>query len=144
MIGEGRMKRLGIVVVLGISILLGMNYVSNHFEDGKLLSSENTGPAELRVSQSMIERVDTTIYILQEYQGQGIGRRLVTPVVEQLLDKNIHTMLVLVLEENKSCLFYEALGARKMDRLDVEIGGVNLKEVVYGWEDSSSIFTTST
>ncbi|WP_449537681.1 N-acetyltransferase family protein [Ferdinandcohnia sp. Marseille-Q9671] len=138
------MKRLGIVVVLGISILLGMNYVSNHFEDGKLLSSENTGPAELRVSQSMIERVDTTIYILQEYQGQGIGRRLVTPVVEQLLDKNIHTMLVLVLEENKSCLFYEALGARKMDRLDVEIGGVNLKEVVYGWEDSSSIFTTST
>lgn len=84
------------------------------------------------------------IYILQEYQGQGIGRRLVTPVVKQLLDKNIHTMLVLVLEENKSCLFYEALGARKIDTLDVEIGGVNLKEVVYGWKDISSNFTTST
>lgn len=52
------MKRLGIVVVLGISILLGMNYFSNHFEDGKLLSSENAGPAELRVSQSLIEKVD--------------------------------------------------------------------------------------
>ncbi|MEH7236803.1 GNAT family N-acetyltransferase [Bacillus sp. JJ1562] len=83
------------------------------------------------------------IYIFQEYQGQGLGKKLVVPVVNQLLDKKINTMLVLVLEENKSCLFYEALGARKLDTVEVEIGGRILKEAVYGWEDILTIGGTS-
>ncbi|MFS0821868.1 N-acetyltransferase family protein [Bacillus sp. 1P02SD] len=82
------------------------------------------------------------IYILQEYQGQGLGKKLAAPVVKQLLDKDINTMLVLVLEENKSCLFYEALGARKLDNVDVEIGGENLKEAVYGWDNLKASFNT--
>ncbi|MEH7381008.1 GNAT family N-acetyltransferase [Bacillus sp. JJ1533] len=82
------------------------------------------------------------IYLLQEYQGQGLGKRLVIPVVKQLLDKNINTMLVLVLEDNKSCLFYEALGARKLDAVEVEIGGKKLKEAVYGWDNLKASFDT--
>ncbi|MEH7225340.1 GNAT family N-acetyltransferase [Bacillus sp. JJ1566] len=82
------------------------------------------------------------IYILREYQGQGLGKKLVVPVVKQLLDKEINTMLVLVLEENKSCLFYEALGARKLDTVEVEIGGKKLKEAVYGWDNLKASFNT--
>ncbi|RFB14722.1 GNAT family N-acetyltransferase [Bacillus sp. HNG] len=82
------------------------------------------------------------IYVFQEYQGQGLGKKLVTPVVQQLLDKDINTMLVLVLEENKSCLFYETLGARKLDVVEVEIGGKNLKEAVYGWDNLKASFNT--
>ncbi|WP_453993725.1 N-acetyltransferase family protein [Bacillus nitroreducens] len=83
------------------------------------------------------------IYILKEYQGQGLGRKLVIPVVQQLLDKEIHSMLVLVLEENKACHFYEALGAKKLDSIEVEIGGLKLKEAVYGWDDLNTSFQTS-
>ncbi|MCC3356075.1 GNAT family N-acetyltransferase [Bacillus sp. REN16] len=83
------------------------------------------------------------IYILQEYQGQGLGKKLVIPVVKQLLDKDFNTMLVLVLEENKSCLFYEALGARKLNTFEVEIGGKNLKEAVYGWDNLKANFNTT-
>ncbi len=82
------------------------------------------------------------IYILKEYQGQGLGKKLIVPVVKQLLDKNINTMLVLVLEENKSCLFYEALGARKLDKVEDEIGGKTLIEAVYGWDNLKASFNT--
>ncbi|MEH7387188.1 GNAT family N-acetyltransferase [Bacillus sp. JJ1521] len=82
------------------------------------------------------------IYILKEYQGQGLGKKLVVPVVKQLLDKDINTMLVLVLVENKSCLFYETLGARKLDTLEVDIGGKTLKEAVYGWGNLKVSFNT--
>lgn len=44
-------------------------------------------------------------------------------------------MLVLVLEDNPSRHFYEKLGAKKIDSIIVEIGGVKLNELVYGWED---------
>ncbi|WP_010676680.1 GNAT family N-acetyltransferase [Bacillus timonensis] len=80
------------------------------------------------------------IYILQEYQRQGLGKRLVVPVVKQLLNKNINTMLVFVLEENKSCLFYEGLGACKLDTVEDEIGGKKVKEAVYGWDDLKQSF----
>ncbi|MFD1778531.1 GNAT family N-acetyltransferase [Fredinandcohnia salidurans] len=82
------------------------------------------------------------IYILQEYQGRGLGKKLVAPVVRQLLGENITTMLVLVLGDNKSCLFYEALGAIKLDSVEIEIGGKKLKEAVYGWDDLKTSFAT--
>jgi hypothetical protein len=49
-------------------------------------------------------------------------------------------MLVLVLEDNTSRLFYEALGARKIDSIEIEIAGIRLSELVYGWEDIDAIF----
>ncbi|MFT4416444.1 N-acetyltransferase family protein [Fredinandcohnia humi] len=80
------------------------------------------------------------IYLLGEYQGQGIGKKLVEPIVAQLREMKINSMLVLVLEENKSCLFYEALGARKLDSIEIEIGGKALREAVYVWDDLESSF----
>jgi hypothetical protein len=37
----------------------------------------------------------------------------------------INSILVLVLENNSSCLTYEALGGKIIDTLDVEISGKN-------------------
>lgn len=43
-------------------------------------------------------------------------------------------MTVIVLEANPSRYFYEALGAKWLTSMDVEIGGTPLKECVYGWK----------
>lgn len=48
-------------------------------------------------------------------------------------------MLVLVLEDNSSRYFYEALGGEKIDTVEVEIFGKNLNELVYGWHDIRTI-----
>ena len=75
------------------------------------------------------------IYILKEYQGGGIGKLLIEPIVKELTSQGVFTMLVLVLEDNPSRHFYEKLGARKIDSIIVEIGGVQLNELVYVWDD---------
>jgi hypothetical protein len=60
---------------------------------------------------------------------------LIEPIVKDLIQKDISSMTVLVLEENRSRLFYESLGAKKIDVVEIEILGKKLNEIVYGWED---------
>ncbi|SEQ12528.1 Acetyltransferase (GNAT) family protein [Piscibacillus halophilus] len=79
------------------------------------------------------------IYILKDYQRQGIGKALMKPIVEGLIRDNLTNMVVLVLEDNPSKHFYEATGAKLLDTEDIEIGGKKLIELVYGWDDIRSI-----
>lgn len=75
------------------------------------------------------------IYILQEYQRQGIGRRLVREVVQRLLQRGFNTMLVWVLAENPYRRFYEALGGSVLCSEQLTIGGKTLGKRAYGWDD---------
>lgn len=80
------------------------------------------------------------IYILKEFQGQGIGKALVKPIIEEILEMGFNSILVLVLKDNSSRLFYEAIGGEKIDTIEVQIAGKKLSELVYGWEDIRNIF----
>lgn len=75
------------------------------------------------------------IYITKDFQRNGLGKLLVKPVIEEFIQQGIFSMTVIVLKDNKSRLFYEALGAKKIDTLGTEISGKKLYEYVYGWED---------
>jgi GNAT superfamily N-acetyltransferase len=81
----------------------------------------------------------SSIYLLKEYQGKGIGKRLLNSVVNTLRSKGINSMLVLVLEDNPSRYFYEAMGAQMLDKIELEIGGKKLNEIVYGWDEISKL-----
>jgi ribosomal protein S18 acetylase RimI-like enzyme len=83
------------------------------------------------------------IYILKTYQNQGIGRRLVMATANRLAQANIHSMLVWVLADNSACKFYEALGGQKIEQKILEIAGVELDEVAYGWSDTQMFATFS-
>lgn len=76
----------------------------------------------------------TSIYILKEFQGQGIGKALVQSVTKELGKSGMNTMLVFVLADNNSTLFYEAMGGKVIDKIEVEIAGKKLYERVYGWD----------
>ncbi|WP_423798094.1 N-acetyltransferase family protein [Neobacillus sp. SAB-20_R2A] len=80
------------------------------------------------------------IYILKVYQGQGIGKALVKPIIDEIKGMGLNSMLVLVLKDNISRLFYEALGGKKIDAVEVLIAGKKLSELVYGWENIGEIF----
>ncbi|WP_280771609.1 GNAT family N-acetyltransferase [Salipaludibacillus daqingensis] len=82
----------------------------------------------------------SSIYILKEFQGRGIGKLLAKEVVQDLKSLGINTMLVLVLEDNKSRLFYDSLGGKVIDIVDVEIAGKRLNELVYGWDNINDLF----
>lgn len=75
------------------------------------------------------------IYILKEHQRDGVGKLLVRPIIEELKQKNMSTMIVKVLEDNSSLLFYEALGGKKIDTVEEQFSGKTLNKRVYGWDD---------
>ena len=75
------------------------------------------------------------IYLLKEVQGQGIGKKLTQVLVERLIQEHYYSMLVWVLADNPSRRFYEALGGQCVSTKHIEIGGIMLEEVSYGWHD---------
>ena len=79
------------------------------------------------------------IYIIERFQQTGIGKRLFVSVVECLKQMNILSMIVYVLEDNTSRLFYERLGANRLATVEIEIAGKKLNELVYGWKDLKEI-----
>ncbi|MGF2616120.1 GNAT family N-acetyltransferase [Rossellomorea vietnamensis] len=79
------------------------------------------------------------IYILKEYQRSGLGKSLVKPVISDLINRGIFSMVVIVLEKNPSKSFYESLHGKKIDTLTTEIAGKPLQESVYGWKDINQL-----
>ena len=83
------------------------------------------------------------IYILEEYQRQGIGRQLVRAVATKLSELSLNSMLVWVLGDNSACQFYEFLGGEKVDEEQTSRAGVALKEIAYGWTDIAVLINTA-
>ncbi len=71
-------------------------------------------------------------YLLPEYQGIGLGRRLFQAVRNDLRDKGMGRVAVWALEENeRACAFYERMGGRSVARVEERIGGKPLAKVAY-------------
>jgi ribosomal protein S18 acetylase RimI-like enzyme len=84
------------------------------------------------------------IYLLAGWQRGGIGRRLVRRVTERLADRGMRAMLVWVLKDNRPARgFYESLGGRYLREKTIEIAGVTLDEVAYGWADTLSLIESA-
>lgn len=80
------------------------------------------------------------IYIAEAYHRRGIGRQLVAAVAGRLLREGMPSMLVWALTENRVArAFYEALGGVLVAERSVTIGGAELPEVAYGWEDAHAL-----
>lgn len=79
------------------------------------------------------------LYLLQDYQRQGLGRALVAQAARRLQQQGFANMLVWVLAENPSRHFYEALGGVWVAEKNIDIGGATLVEVAYGWSDLQSL-----
>lgn len=79
------------------------------------------------------------IYILADYHGRGLGRRLTGAVVGWLRARGYLSLLIWVLADNPARGFYEALGGSEVRRTTIEIGGKSVEEVAYGWDDVTSL-----
>jgi ribosomal protein S18 acetylase RimI-like enzyme len=97
------------------------------------------GPNRSKVSDYSGELY--AIYILKNYQGVGIGKKLVTSLVMRMLQDGLPSMLVWVLADNPSRKFYEKLGGEFIKSQSIEIGDQRLEEVAYGWIDLRSLLS---
>ncbi|MEM6429369.1 MAG: GNAT family N-acetyltransferase [Deinococcota bacterium] len=83
------------------------------------------------------------LYVLKSYQGQGIGRSLVQACVQRLLEAGHTSLLIWVLADNPARVFYEALGGEFVGEKMISIGGKELLELAYGWQDMRTLVPTS-
>ena len=80
------------------------------------------------------------IYLLEDYQRIGLGRHLIQSAAKRLLDDGIKSILLWVFEENhRARRFYESPGGELVARKDVTIGGAEVVEVAYGWNDITKL-----
>lgn len=83
----------------------------------------------------------TSIYILEQWQGQGIGKGLMKQLFLQFKKLGYKTIFVEVLEDNKSRFFYESMGANLFKSKKMNIGGKELNLLVYQLNSLNSILT---
>lgn len=75
------------------------------------------------------------IYILPEYQGKKVGSMLLNTCFGWAKERGLWSMYVLALKGNSlACHFYEAMGAKFVSEMPVQIGEQILLEVVYAWQ----------
>lgn len=75
------------------------------------------------------------MYILETYQGNGIGRRLFYQVVARLIEMDIYSMLAWALKDNPYRKFYEKLGGEIISDRLYERDGRYYPAIGYGWKD---------
>lgn len=113
------------------------NYVAE--DDNGVIVGFANGGKERTGEYADLEGELYAIYILPEFLGRGIGRRLVECVAEDLMKQGMNSMLVWVLKDNGSRKFYEKMGGLAVDSKTIKVAGEELVEVAYGWEEISQL-----
>jgi GNAT superfamily N-acetyltransferase len=101
--------------------------------DGKVVGFAAAGPE--RGNHPVYKGELYAIYLLADYQGQGIGRALVTEVAGKLIERGFTTMLIWVAVGNPAAHFYEALGGHPVGSKSESFGDVMIEETAYGYDD---------
>ncbi|MFJ7979571.1 GNAT family N-acetyltransferase [Lysinibacillus xylanilyticus] len=81
----------------------------------------------------------TSIYLLEEYQGMGIGQQLLKEIFAYFKLKGYEKVFVEVLADNKTRNFYEYYGAQYVNNIEIKIGGKVLEELIYVWNDIDKV-----
>jgi ribosomal protein S18 acetylase RimI-like enzyme/8-oxo-dGTP pyrophosphatase MutT (NUDIX family) len=107
-------------------------------EGGEILGLGMGGPAHVELLPQT--GAVYSLYVRQEHQGRGLGRRLVQTVARQLAARGMTALQIGCLAANAPARrFYEALGGRLVGERLFDEEGVMLPEVVYGWADIASL-----
>ncbi len=111
----------------------GVTFVAVN-EQGRVVGFVDSG-SRVRYDDLEYQVELTAIYLLEEVQGHGLGRRLVQAFVEQILQMGYHSMMLWALAQNPACRFYEALGGTLIRTAQFSLGGTSYEVVAYGWRD---------
>ncbi len=84
-----------------------------------------------------------TLYVHPDFQGKGIGRKLLTALFGALLLEGSESAILWVLADNPARFFYEAMGGKWAAVREEKLWGVTLPERGYTWTDLSKAIARS-
>lgn len=79
------------------------------------------------------------IYILKEFQSQGLGKMLVKEFVSQIKEMGYNSLLLWVLTTNPYRKFYDKLGGKVVAEKEFRPGEHILPGEGYGWDDLNKL-----
>jgi ribosomal protein S18 acetylase RimI-like enzyme len=62
------------------------------------------------------------LYVLPDAQGKGIGKKLIDAIAELALQNKNQILSLNVYRKNPAIEFYEKLGFKKVDEVDIDVG----------------------
>ncbi|PFR26295.1 GNAT family N-acetyltransferase [Bacillus cereus] len=78
------------------------------------------------------------IYLLEEYQGYKVGKQLFQTLVSEFIKNDIRSILVWVISNNPSRLFYEKFNPELVDTKFLE--RLEVEETAYCWRDVEHLY----
>ena len=75
-----------------------------------------------------------TLYVLDDFRDQGIGRRLMHAAASQLVLLQCRSAFVWVLRDNPNRWFYSRLGGQQAAEGHTQVAGVSLQQLAYCWD----------
>jgi GNAT superfamily N-acetyltransferase len=84
------------------------------------------------------------IYVLDQFQRHGIGKRLFHQAAAALLQSHFQSMMIWTLKQNPYRKFYERMGGKLLGEETTAIAGREMLQVAYGWPDLAAIVQQTT
>jgi ribosomal protein S18 acetylase RimI-like enzyme len=76
-----------------------------------------------------------TLYVAGDWQGRGLGRRLLGHMFHAMARDGLSDAFLWVLSSNPSRFFYEAMGGERAAMRQEPFAGTLLDETAYAWTD---------
>lgn len=75
------------------------------------------------------------LYLLPEYQGIGLGKKLFQKAQRALTDYGLKSLVLWVLEDNKQAVqFYDGMQGREVARSSEVFGDKSLTKIAFAWD----------
>ena len=98
------------------------------------------GTASKRATNTVANSGDlTSIYLLDEYHGQGIGKLLMKKLFFHFKKLDYQKVFVEVLEDNQTRFFYEYYGAQLIEKVQLQFGDTVVNELIYEWGNIDAV-----
>ena len=82
-----------------------------------------------------------SIYILEEYQGLGLGKKLFMIGINELINEGYNTMILNVLNGNNTIKFYEKYCGKKVGEKRDNFGDTILTESIMHFDNLEDIYS---
>jgi ribosomal protein S18 acetylase RimI-like enzyme len=91
----------------------------------------------------MAEGEVETLYVMDDWREQGLGRRLMRAMAAHLHALHCRNAFVWVLADNPSRWFYERLGGRTVARGGVQVAGQEVQQQALLWDPVESLLSAT-
>lgn len=84
-----------------------------------------------------------TLYVLDDFRDQGIGRRLMRAGASLLAGAGCRSVFLWVLRDNPSRFFYQHLGGQPTAEGVTRVAGAVLPQIAYAWDPIERLLAAS-